>query len=387
MPSTARTVAAAAPPAGGVSLGNPRRGLPLQRVGRGRPEPDQHDERDRPRQCQHREAQPVRTTQGEHESDQQRAEHGADLVQRLMQAEGIAAAQVGGRVRQHRVAGGGAHRLAHPFTVVEQAGHGEVAADRDQRHADRRHGIADDRLRPRLAGAIGQPAGHQPQHERRRLAGTGDHTDHGGRRSERSQVRADDRSSTLVDHVGAGRDDAEADHEPHRRQPVDRLGPAAVRWLAAPAAGDLIRAAALSARLAYWPSRPSIRSRSRSAWPLCRAYSSTMCTSSSRSEMRAIVVRPTKSSPVCSVNRSANATSSRHAAQPPRRPPDRPPHHRNHRPAGPRSGNAWARPARRTGAGTRCAPPRPYAVPVPAATSWRAPPRAGPTARGSARRT
>ena len=32
----------------------------------------------------------------------------------------------------------------------------------------------------------------------------------------------------------------------------------------------------------YWPTRPSIRSRSRSAWPMCLAYSSIMCTSTSR---------------------------------------------------------------------------------------------------------
>ena len=36
---------------------------------------------------------------------------------------------------------------------------------------------------------------------------------------------------------------------------------------------------------AYWPVRPSMRSRMRSAWPQCRAYSSIRWTSSSRSEM------------------------------------------------------------------------------------------------------
>src|SRR5699024_10656919 len=33
----------------------------------------------------------------------------------------------------------------------------------------------------------------------------------------------------------------------------------------------------------YWPTRPSMHSRIRSAWPQCRAYSSIMCTSTSRS--------------------------------------------------------------------------------------------------------
>src|SRR5215218_1660286 len=35
-------------------------------------------------------------------------------------------------------------------------------------------------------------------------------------------------------------------------------------------------------RPSYWPTRPSIRSRRKSAWPLWRAYSSIMCTSTSR---------------------------------------------------------------------------------------------------------
>ena len=35
-------------------------------------------------------------------------------------------------------------------------------------------------------------------------------------------------------------------------------------------------------RLAYWPTRPSMRSRNRSAWPLWRAYSSIMWTMSSQ---------------------------------------------------------------------------------------------------------
>ncbi len=52
--------------------------------------------------------------------------------------------------------------------------------------------------------------------------------------------------------------------------------------------GDLIRPStdgAVAGAGGYWPTRPSIRSRSRSAWPLCRAYSSIMCTITSRRAM------------------------------------------------------------------------------------------------------
>jgi hypothetical protein len=45
------------------------------------------------------------------------------------------------------------------------------------------------------------------------------------------------------------------------------------------------------AELAHWPTRPSIRSRSRSAWPQWRAYSSIMWTSTSRSAMVVSVSR------------------------------------------------------------------------------------------------
>ena len=65
----------------------------------------------------------------------------------------------------------------------------------------------------------------------------------------------------------------------------------------------------------YWPTRPSMRSRSRSACPLWRAYSSIMCTSSSRSETGSpSESQPTKPRSWSRVNCSAKAISSRHAA-------------------------------------------------------------------------
>ena len=58
-----------------------------------------------------------------------------------------------------------------------------------------------------------------------------------------------------------------------------------------------------------------MRSRSRSACPLWRAYSSIMCTSSSRSETGSPSEScPTKSRPCSWMNWPANAVSSRHAA-------------------------------------------------------------------------
>jgi sarcosine oxidase, subunit beta len=71
-----------------------------------------------------------------------------------------------------------------------------------------------------------------------------------------------------------------------------------------------------SALPGYYPTRPSMRSRSRSACPLWRAYSSIMCTSSSRSETGSpSESRPTKPRSWSRVNCSAKAISSRHAAR------------------------------------------------------------------------
>ena len=65
----------------------------------------------------------------------------------------------------------------------------------------------------------------------------------------------------------------------------------------------------------YWPTRPSIRSRSRSACPRCRAYSSTMCTITSRSATvdPSFIGRRTSRSGESSTYCWAKATSSRQA--------------------------------------------------------------------------
>src|SRR5690242_15252326 len=69
----------------------------------------------------------------------------------------------------------------------------------------------------------------------------------------------------------------------------------------------------------YWPTAPSMRSRIRSAWPMCLAYSSTMWVSTQRSD--SVPRHLSSRCPVISrlgaaaTNCSANATSSRHARQ------------------------------------------------------------------------
>ena len=80
--------------------------------------------------------------------------------------------------------------------------------------------------------------------------------------------------------------------------------------------------------------RPSIRSRSRSAWPLCRAYSSIMCTSTQRSDSTPLRRRPARR------GRSARSRSARRTRSPlarprtPRRPrPGRRRRRRSRRPA------------------------------------------------------
>ena len=146
--------------------------------------------------------------------DQQRADDRAGLVDRFVQAEGAAGADDGGGVGEHRVAARGADRLAEALAVVEGRGRGEAAGDAHQRDADQGEGVADDRLRPGLAGAVGERAGDQAQHQRDRLADAGDEADGRGRRAEAAEVGADDTAAALVDDVTERRDDAGPGDEP-----------------------------------------------------------------------------------------------------------------------------------------------------------------------------
>jgi hypothetical protein len=93
------------------------------------------------------------------------------------------------------------------------------------------------------------------------------------------------------------------------------------------AAADLADRPPSTPAACYWPIRPSMRSRSRSACPLWRAYSSIMCTSSSRSEIGSpSESRPTKSRSWSRVNCSAKAISSCHASHAPAVPGGLAPH-------------------------------------------------------------
>jgi len=139
----------------------------------------------------------------------------------------------------------------------------------------------------------------------------------------------------------------------------------------------------------YWPTRPSIRSRSRSAWPRWRAYSSTMWSITSRSA--AVVpscmgVRTARSGDPAT-NCSAKATSScrRARRQPP--PPDLPPRPPSRHPRRRRTSTAAARRPEPSPAGTSCAPRRPCGGPGRVGTWWRAAPSAGPAAPHRGRRT
>ena len=137
-----------------------------------------------------------------------------------------------------------------------------------------------------------------------------------------------------------------------------------------------------------WPTRPSMRSRSRSACPLWRAYSSIMCTSSSRSETGSPSESlPTKPRSWSRVNRSAKAISSRHAscasattagsATAPLK-------------SASGSASVWYRLGTSSPANRRRnqpVPPRPCAGPGRAATWWRVPQPSAPVAGHPARRT
>src|SRR6266571_1311892 len=135
---------------------------------------------------------------------------------------------------------------------------------------------------------------------------------------------------------------------------------------------------------AYWPTRPSMRSRRKSAWPMCRAYSSIMCTSASRTEMLSCSPRPLSKLTVAprsswaATNCSAKATSPRQVSRLPRRQRGRRPRHRTPRYGRRGSGTAGARPGRPVPGGTRNARRRPDAAPGRPATGRTAAPTGPP---------
>ena len=193
------------------------RGLDGGRIG----DPQAHDQCRGARNCKQAVAELVRTAGRDDQSDEQRTNDRAGLVDRLMQAERSADSDDRGCVRQHRVAARCSDCLAETFAVVERRGRCEAAGDTHERDADQREGIADDRLRPWLAGAVGERAGDETQHQRHSFADARDDTDHGRRRAEGREVGTDDTAPALVDDVAERRDHA---------GPGDKADGADARW-------------------------------------------------------------------------------------------------------------------------------------------------------------
>ena len=73
------------------------------------------------------------------------------------------------------------------------------------------------------AWVVGQASGGQAQHEGGGFTRSGDQPDAGGAGAEGTKVWTDDRPGAFVDHIGAGRDDAEANDEADRADPVGRV--------------------------------------------------------------------------------------------------------------------------------------------------------------------
>ncbi|GHE15027.1 hypothetical protein GCM10010339_88280 [Streptomyces alanosinicus] len=80
-----------------------------------------------------------------------------------------------------------------------QAAHNTPAKQRD---GDDAQGVPGDRRTPEAAGPVRQRAGDQPQPQRRRLPGTGDHSDNQGGRDQRDQQGCGDRVGALAHDIG-----------------------------------------------------------------------------------------------------------------------------------------------------------------------------------------
>ena len=190
------------------------------------PRTQQEQQRDRrsPGDGQHGHRRPQCTAQGRDGRDQQRPGERADLVQRLVHREPPAEADGRGRVGQQRRLRRAAHRLAGALGQDERAGQHETGRtdERRQRQRGDAHGgqrVAAQGERPVAAGAVGQGAEDQPQHQRQGLTGAGDQAHQQGRCAQGGQQGPGDRPGALVDHVRRQAHHAEADDGPPRRPP------------------------------------------------------------------------------------------------------------------------------------------------------------------------
>ena len=153
-----------------------------------------------------------------------------------MDAEDGPVADVGRGMREHRVAGRVAGRLAHAFENDEHRGNRPAPGQGQERNGDHLDDVAGDGDRPELMGGVGEPPRHQAEAVAEQLAQTAHHRDHHRPGAQGSEVGTEDRPRPLVGEVGEEAQDAdEEDESDGPRTPRRSHGPTLgrrLRWRA-----------------------------------------------------------------------------------------------------------------------------------------------------------
>ncbi len=153
---------------------------------------------------------------GQYQRGNQRADHRARLVHRLMQAKGPALTNVFARARFHKAGGGGAHRLARALGNDEQSGQPPIARNRQKRHRRHLNDITEQGDGPIGASARGPFSGDKAQEIAGQLARARHNADNRAAGPQCGQIRPGDATHALIGHVGKEGDEAKRDDEGER---------------------------------------------------------------------------------------------------------------------------------------------------------------------------
>ena len=118
----------------------------------------EHTERAQCRDEEDPEAEPIPAVEGKDGGDGERAEHRPGLIHRLVQPEAPAVTDFFGRVREHRITGGRADRLAHSLGDHQSRGELPTADEREERDGKEIQAVAEERDRPVSPRPVGEVA-------------------------------------------------------------------------------------------------------------------------------------------------------------------------------------------------------------------------------------
>ncbi len=170
------------------------------------------------------EARPVIALQEEHEGNDERPHSRPRLVERFIDAEHPAAAQLLAGKRQHCFCRRFADRAAGSLGHNQASRQRPIARECEGRHREHVDHIAGNRHQPVFAGLVAQIAGDGAKGVANQLAEPRCEPHHGGAGSEGGEERPCHAPCPLVSHVGEKIGNADNQHKSERRSRRECLG-------------------------------------------------------------------------------------------------------------------------------------------------------------------